>query len=1321
MRFSPFALAALLSILVSSATHAFDVTVGASSTNGAWTGNTWTPSAAGSTVAASEIQTRLASGNVTITATGADTLTVKAGFVWSANTLTLAAGGDIAILAGLDGSGTAGLALEYGQSAVAAGNTSTYNINAPVNLASTGSFSTKLGSDGTAVNYTILTSLGAQGSTTGTDLQGMEGNWAGNFALGADIDASATATWNGGLGFRPIAHSDNIIAGFTGRLDGLGHVIDQLTINRPGNYNIGLFGNSSVSTVANLGLLRVSITGKTGVGGLAGEAYALRLNNSYVTGTVSGENMVGGLIGRDPPSRGSVKLSNVYSTATVTATQVGDGTAGMRGVVGGLVGLGVSTIKDSYATGAVSGGNYVGGLVGILITGTSGDAVSNSYFSGTVTANGSPYGLGAIANGFVGSAVLTNVFWNSDTTGASAIGAGPSTLTNVAGLTTAQMRDAANFTGFTFTTTPGGSGWVLVGSDGTFNGSNGTVLPMLASEWSAAIGNAHQLQLMAMERTASYTLARDIDAAATNAGAHDVWLASSFMPVGKMTAGFTGILDGLGHAVSGLTVNRAALADAGLFGQLDGTVRDLGLVGGSVTGGHAGMLAGTATVAISKVYATGGSVTGTGNASGGLVGGMLSGSLQLSYAAVSVQGTGSNGGLAGQSGGAISNCYATGSVSTTSFSQSVGGLVGYQIAGSIDNSYAVGAVGGSGTKGGLVGAKSLSSNVGASYWDIQTSGQAGSAGGAGAEGKTTAEMKSLATFAGWDIDNAGGTGKVWRIYEGHTYPLLRGFFTATLSVTANNASKTYDGAAYAGGNGVSYSATPDANLLGTLSYGGTAQGASAVGSYTLIPAGLYSNQRGYDITFVSGTLTINTAPAPDPDPPPPTLIVAGPGSTTTLTGTTPVTASPGSIIVIPTGANVAGVAITLAGPSGGGEAGPVSFKIGNLTLTLSGYTPGTVVSFKKVMVNGVETLVLVVTSGKLTLSGQAGQPLLTLNGTATLTAGTDGTAVGFSANADGGGTIAVTAGYIELTADAFATRGSRATAMPANGRIYAGERANFGADGKIVQVKLGSAPGESGGAGDALELSLAGNLSFATTVPKLDATSSRLGRSVQEALAAAAGATLAGSQSNGVLALDIGGARVHALPLGEVLIDTDAVDGAILGADGTATVSIQGVSARFAPSVADVGQLARDVGGPFPWPSIEVSRDGVLRARGGGETYVLRPAWVAETVDSTTAGFGVDTAGRMSYTQSGAQYALQAAVADWATLAAAVEEALPGATLKSNPDGSVTVTQSRQSLTLKPEMKLEAAPAGTRAWWAETDGSLRLHNTDGSAQGFAVE
>ncbi|OMP74382.1 MBG domain-containing protein, partial [[Flexibacter] sp. ATCC 35208] len=85
---------------------------------------------------------------------------------------------------------------------------------------------------------------------------------------------------------------------------------------------------------------------------------------------------------------------------------------------------------------------------------------------------------------------------------------------------------------------------------------------------------------------------------------------------------------------------------------------------------------------------------------------------------------------------------------------------------------------------------------------------------------------------------------------------------AALTITASDLTKTYDGISFSGGNGVTYSGFvngEDAStaITGTIAYTGTSQGAIAVNSYTIIPSGLIATN--YDITYASGTLTINKA------------------------------------------------------------------------------------------------------------------------------------------------------------------------------------------------------------------------------------------------------------------------------------------------------------------------------------------------------------------------------------------------------------------------------------------------------------------------------
>ena len=655
-------------------------------------------------------------------------------------------------------------------------------------------------------------------------LQLMAMDTTANYTLGANIDATRTSggdVW-GGAGFVPIAIDPS--HPFSGAFDGLGHSISNLTINRPTTNFVGLFGTAGAgSVISNVGLLGASINGATWVGALAAVNQG-SITNSYATGAVSGDLGIGGLVGRND---GSISHGHADASVSGSGSSIGGlvgknsggtilysfATGAVSGGwgsqnIGGLVGTSdfYSLIGYSYATGAVSGGGGAdssfagGGLVGLA----NWSAIHDSYATGSVSSNDGTgfagglvglnngnynvgiitrnYAIGAInvtgtyTGGLIGqdnsgsvSNVASDNYWNTETTGKAASAGGT-------GLTTAQMQNASNFTGFNFTTIPGASGnnWVMVNGDGSLNGSvNGGTTPMLASEYSTTITNAHQLQLMAMAPAASYTLGANINATTTAGG--DVWASGSFIPVGNATAPFSGRFDGLGHSISNLTINLQR-DKVGLFGQtaFSAAVQNVGLEGGSVSGSsYVGALAGFNMGSISNSYATG-NVSATGDSVGGLVGqnygaNSRTASISNSYATGSVTSTSGNnvGGLVGQNYGGtgsaatVSNSYATGKVSATGYN--IGGLVGVNYANggtaSVNNSYATGSVGGSSYVGGLVGqndgwyggtakistsyavgAVSGSSYVGGlvgssygtvntSYWNTTTSGQAWSAGG----------------------------------------------------------------------------------------------------------------------------------------------------------------------------------------------------------------------------------------------------------------------------------------------------------------------------------------------------------------------------------------------------------------------------------------------------------------------------------------------------------------------------------------------------------------------------------------------------------------
>ena len=455
----------------------------------------------------------------------------------------------------------------------------------------------------------------------------------------------------------------------------------------------------------------------------------------------------------------------------------------------------------------------------ILLTGDTSQAASQIQLAGTLDAstNSNINGRSILVNGDVNLNGASNVLDLTSTDGYS--------LTNAA---------AINLNG--------------ASSGFSVNGAAYTV-----------IRNVSQLQSIDDNLAGSYVLANDIDASVTatwNSYTGFVSLGGN----GDNTRYFTGIMDGLGHAISALSINRPLFNNIGLFGYVsNASIQNIGLSNANIKGNtFVGMLVGRADTGsiINNSYASG-SVSGAYQFAGGLVG-LNRGSISNSYASGSVAGDSYAGALVGLNAGSISNSYASGSV-TGSY---VGGLAGGN-SGSIGNSYASGYVAGGGNAGGLVGGNN--GNVYDSYWNTQTTGVTlairVSTGGTATnlKGLTTVQSRQLASYGNWgsSIDAQGGSGSVWRIYEGQTGPLLRSFLKP-LTVSMNNASKTYDGVAYTSNNGYILS-IPGASLLGSLTAAGTASGARHVGTYVLDGSGLYSNQQGYDISFSAGTLTISKA------------------------------------------------------------------------------------------------------------------------------------------------------------------------------------------------------------------------------------------------------------------------------------------------------------------------------------------------------------------------------------------------------------------------------------------------------------------------------
>ncbi len=390
--------------------------------------------------AAATIQSNLTTSNVTLqttdsgasgpgtTSDGAGDIIIAAPINWSANTLTLDAYHGIGINAVLTASGTAGLVMNTANGGTIDVGMTSSGFTGRVDFTGAGNSLRINGTD-----YTIITALGVAGSTSGTDLQGMTGDLAGHYALGADIDASATSAWNGGAGFMPIGDGTTL---FTGTFEGLGHVITGLAIDQPSATYTGLFGAIGPYTVvSNVGLAGGVIRGRasggyyTYTGGLVGLNTGT-VRRSYFSGSVYGQENVGGLVGANDFAivtqsfaSGTVSgggnstggLVGRSTNSTISQSQTSS-TVNGNNDVGGLVGFNEhSLVLDSQSSGTVTGtGNNTGGLVGYLLTGS----VARSSSSATVIGNYAAGGLvGTNNSGEVGYSHATGAVSGADFAG----------------------------------------------------------------------------------------------------------------------------------------------------------------------------------------------------------------------------------------------------------------------------------------------------------------------------------------------------------------------------------------------------------------------------------------------------------------------------------------------------------------------------------------------------------------------------------------------------------------------------------------------------------------------------------------------------------------------------------------------------------------------------------------------------------------------------------------------------------------------------------------------------------------------------------------
>ncbi len=580
-------------------------------------------------------------------------------------------------------------------------------------------------------------------------------SWDKYFKQTSNIYASSSSSWDSGAGFTPIGNSTSR---FTGQYDGGGYSISDIYINRPTTDYVGMFGFAKASTIENVTLTTADITGRDNVGILVGKVEfnsvtydAPIITNVKTSGEVNGRDFVGGVVGNS--YSGTITLSS--SSATVEGDEYVGGFLGINSgasikenyavgnvngtySVGGLIGEhgGAFSAENNFASGAVTGTNYVGGLIG-----RSSASVIDCYASGNVTGSTNTGGLtGALDAGDT----ITTSYWN-ETAGGNDNSLGTA-------LTSSEMVLQPSFTGFDFSTK-----WKMyAGSAFPVLKSNSISTPpglVFTSGYGTSgdpyqVSTPGQLNAIRLQLTSYFILTADIDMTEATSSGGLYWNGGSgFEPIGALTTSlsFRGHLDGNGHSIKGLFINRPSTDYVALFNSVNGgSVKDLALIDVDITGrSYTGALSGRAMGAITRNYVSG-SVTGTSAYIGGLIGTSLgSTTISNNYSVVSVNG----------------DIY-------------VGGLLGTYTSGTFTKNYSGGTVTGNTYIGGFVGRVQSYTAVSNNYWDLEKSGLVKAAGNGdetGLTGLSSNEMHNKASFSGFDFEN------IWDISEGFSYPFLRGF------------------------------------------------------------------------------------------------------------------------------------------------------------------------------------------------------------------------------------------------------------------------------------------------------------------------------------------------------------------------------------------------------------------------------------------------------------------------------------------------------------------------------------------------------------------
>ena len=539
------------------------------------------------------------------------------------------------------------------------------------------------------------------------------------YRLMNDIDAAETAGWNDGEGFAGIGSPITVGLDFRGIFNGAGHVMRGLTIGSFWNGGVGLFATIGTDgVVENLALVGGRVFSENTAGSIAAVNRGV-IRNCLVAVSVTG-NPSGGIVGLQDDGM----IERCVATGSVVSRD---------SICGSLVGLLLGGSITQCCASADLVGNNKGGLAGVDSSwdlsfhpqwvsgsywdiercGTSlslggGEARTSAEMKRQATFEGWDFeNVWGIAEGE--STPYLRMFpppftLNVVTQGVGRVEIAPLKATYQPGerVTLTAYSDAP---GYVFSHWAGGESNLLTTVTTVAMTGHHTVCAVF--EPAADISTVEQLQSIS-DMEGNYRLAQDIDAWATtnwNGGA-------GFVPIGHYLNAFTGIFDGNGHVIRGLTMNGSTL---GVFSDVcaGAAIRRVGVVGGSMTGVAGGVL--VSCMKDSRIEECYSSCDLAAEAcAGGLVGdcggvlvdchatGMVRSEQGRAGGLVGLNGKNSYAGIVQGVDFRITRCFAAGEVIGGASSENVGGLVGIN-AGEISACFASGNVSGYNRVGGLVG------------------------------------------------------------------------------------------------------------------------------------------------------------------------------------------------------------------------------------------------------------------------------------------------------------------------------------------------------------------------------------------------------------------------------------------------------------------------------------------------------------------------------------------------------------------------------------------------------------------------------------------